>query len=89
MMMLPDNKKTATLIVAKMRPGQKDEIKEEIMPNEVQSDHSMALEDSAKKMMEALSKKDAKMFSSYLKDFIDMCDYKEDMSENESESEKE
>ena len=82
-MMLPDSKKSASVIVAKIKPGKSEEIKEEVVSNKPQSDYSLALEDAAKKMIEAVSKKDAKMLVSHLKDFMDMCDEQEDLSEVE------
>jgi hypothetical protein len=80
MMMMPDKKSAAGVIVAKISPGKKmEETIEEVSP---QSDYEMAKEDAAKKMMEAFEKKDAKMLAMYLQDFMDMC---EESSEKEEE----
>jgi len=83
MMMLPDNKKSASIIVAKIKPGKSEEVEKEAMQNQPQSDYKLALEDAAKKMIEAVEKKDAKLLVSHLKDFMDMCEEKEDASELE------
>lgn len=74
MMMLPDKKKMASIIVAKAKPGGMDEIVDEVMPGEAIDDKSMALEDAASMIMSAMEKKDAKMMVSALKDFMDMCE---------------
>jgi len=86
MMMLPDKKNAASLIVAKIKPGKEMDEMKEVESNAPLSDFSAAKEDAAKKMMEALEKKDAKMFSSHLQDFMDMCEEGES-SEYESEME--
>jgi hypothetical protein len=84
-MMMDDKKKIASIIVAKAKPNGMDEVVDEIMPGEPMNDKSMALEDAASMIMSAIEKKDAKAMVSALKDFIDMCDEMEDMSEMESE----
>ncbi len=83
MMMLPEKKSSAALIVAKIKPGKSDEVKEEVMPGEAQDDYSLAMEDAAKKVIDAVSKKDAKMLVMHLQDLVDM------MGSKESECEKE
>jgi hypothetical protein len=84
MMMLPDKKKMASIIVAKIKPGKsQEEVVDEVQPGEAVDDKSMALEDAASMMMQAVEKKDAKMMVSALKDFIDMCEMKEESYESE------
>ena len=73
-MMMPDKKNSAALIVAKIKPGKPEEMSEESEP---QSDYSAAKEDSAKKIIEAISKKDGKMLAAHLQDFMDMCEESE------------
>jgi hypothetical protein len=81
MMMMPDKKNSAALIVAKIKPEKPEEM---ASSPESQSDYSVAKEDAAKKIMAAFEKKDAKMLASNLQDFMDMCDMEEDSSESES-----
>jgi len=85
MMMMPDKKNAAGLIVAKLSPEKK--VEEKVEESQPQSDYSAAKEDAARKMISALESKDAKMFSAHLQDFMDMCDMEEDASESESEME--
>jgi hypothetical protein len=86
MMMLPDKKKIASVIVDKMKP-KSEEPMEEIKSENNESDYSMAKEDAAKKMLSAFEKKDSKMLVAALQDFMDMCEMEEDESEDESEME--
>jgi len=83
MMMMPDKKNAAGIIVAKLSPEKK--VEEKMVEEKPQSDYSAAKEDAAKKMIAAFEKKDAKMLASYLQDFMDMCDMEEDSSESEME----
>lgn len=82
MMMMPDKKNSAAMIVAKIKPGKPEEMSESSEP---QSDYSSAKEDSAKKMISAFEKKDAKMLAAALQDFMDMCEESEPESESEME----
>jgi len=82
MMMMPDKKNISSIIVSKMRPGKLDEVVEKVESGEPQSDYSAALDDAAKKMMDAFDSKDVKKFSAHLKDFIDMCGSNENGIEN-------
>jgi hypothetical protein len=82
MMMLPDKKKTVSVILAKLgKPGMPDEKQKEIMGDEPMMDSKMAMIDSAKKMMEAVKLDKPELFMQHLIDFIDLkeeCCEKED-----------
>ena len=86
MMMLPDKKKTASVIVDRITPKLDEPVKES-KPENNESDYSMAKEDAAKKMLSAFESKDSKMLVAALQDFMDMCEMEEDESEDESEME--
>jgi hypothetical protein len=81
MMLLPDKKKTVSVIVDKISPEKKPE--EKMVEENPQSDYSAAKEDASKRMIQAFESKDAKMLSSALQDFMDMCEMEEDESEME------
>lgn len=81
MMLLPDKKKTVSVIVDKISPEKKPE--ENMVEEKPQSDYSAAKEDASKRMIQAFESKDAKMLSSALQDFMDMCEMEEDESEME------
>ena len=83
MMMMPDKKNAAGIIVAKLSPEKK--VEEKIEEQKPQSDYSAAKEDAAKKLIAAFEKKDAKMLAAHLQDFIDMCEMEDDSSESEME----
>lgn len=80
-MLLPDKKKTVSVIVDKISPEKKPE--ENMVEEKPQSDYSAAKEDASKRMIQAFESKDAKMLSSALQDFMDMCEMEEDESEME------
>jgi hypothetical protein len=81
MMMLPDKKKMVSVIMEKMKP-EMPKMEIEIEGEQPQSDYQLAKEDAAKKMIEALDKKDAKMLALYLQDFLDMCESCSEESED-------
>jgi len=80
-------KKTAALIIASMKPSNKQEsASEEKAEN---NEYDMGLESSADDILTAISSKDVKLLVQALKDFHLLCDdmIEEEEQENESEGE--
>lgn len=84
MLMQPDKKKLAALIISKAGPkGEK--IEEAPMKDGAEQDNSIAEESAAEDLMSALEQKDAKQFVAAFKALMEICDIKEDAAEQEME----
>ena len=75
MIMMPDKKKMAMMIIKKKFEGPSGESHSEVMEQKdgPMEDNEIGYEVAAEKMISAMEKKDAKMLKSCLKDFIEMC----------------
>ncbi len=91
MMMFPEKKNAARLIISNMKPdfvekfddrSPIERLREQEGPDE---DYSTALEDAGRKVMAAIERKDVKDFVSYVKELIYLC--REDDCETSYDSE--
>lgn len=89
MLLMPNKKKIATLIVSGMKPdfvqkmGEKREDKPIDMSTAEDKGSSMGLISSAEKIMSAVKEGKATMLVSALKEFMAMCEEAEDAGEGE------
>lgn len=84
MLMQPDKKKMAALIIAKAGPkGEK--IEEAPMKDGAEQDNSIAEESAAEDLMAAIEQKDAKQIVAAFKALMEICDMQEDAAEQEME----
>lgn len=79
--LLADPKKAATLIVSKGKDGEK------IEKEKPENEYGVGIEQSGKKLMEAMKSNDVKKFVSEMKNFIYMINMEEMDMEGESEEE--
>lgn len=87
MMMLPNKKNALSIIVGKIKKPEDSEapkMEQEEMSEGPEQDYNLAMEDAAKKLMDSVQSKDAKMFLKHLTDLLDM---KEQMHESSEEKE--
>lgn len=84
MLMQPDKKKMASLIIASAGPkGEKME--EAPQKDGAEQDNSIAEESAAEDVMAALESKDPKALVSAFKALMEICDMQEDSAEQEME----
>jgi hypothetical protein len=88
MLLVPDKKKTATLILAKMKPDYVQKIGERSsdkpMEPSMEDDMGNPKEIAAKAVLKAIESKDAKKLASAFSEMVAMCSgYEESYSESE------
>lgn len=88
MMMLPQKKKIATLIVASLKGKPKEEgpSVEPVSNEEPAEDYSLGLESAVEALFSAFEQKDVKAGVSALRDFMEMCDHSSEEEESMDES---
>jgi hypothetical protein len=84
MLMQPDKKKMASLIIASAGP-KKDEIQEAPTKDGAEQDNSIAEQSAAEDVMAAIESKDPKALVSAFKALMEICDSQEDSAEQEME----
>lgn len=84
MLMQPDKKKMAALIIAKAGP-KGEEMKEAPQVDGAEQDNSIAEESAAEDLMAAIEQKDVKQIVSAFKALMEICDNGESESEKEME----
>lgn len=84
MLMQPDKKKMAALIISKAGP-KNEEFKQVESKDGAEQDNSIAEDSAAEDLMAAIEQKDPKAIVSAFKALMEICDIKEDASEQEME----
>jgi precorrin-2 methylase len=83
MMMLPNKKSIASVIIGKIKKPQDESMESEqemeMEGGDSEQDFSLAIEDAAKKIIEAVESKNPSMLAKHLMDLMDIKSEKEDI----------